>query len=197
MKKRRFLVFVVAAAVAATGLLSATARAGKAKRSKAPIYVVTKKKMKNPKIVGTSTIDRDASGVSYSIRTKGLKVGHAYTVWVVFKQKTDSKDDKMVAFHSTGGVVEHEVANFSGRVGVGRAWDARGDKSTVRFPGEFFDPMKAMVIFRIVDHGKAQTKYLHEQLTMRQGGNCKWKGNKSPGAKPCKTVLGSKPHKAK
>ncbi|MEE9256982.1 MAG: hypothetical protein V3V56_07415, partial [bacterium] len=74
MKKRRFLVFVVAAAVAATGLLSATAHAGKAKRSKAPIYVVTKKKQKNPKIVGTSTIDRDASGVSYSIRTKGLKV---------------------------------------------------------------------------------------------------------------------------
>ena len=198
MKKMRFVVLIAAMSLVFGGLLSAMARAESTKRSAAPIYVDSKPKKKNPRIVGESVVERDESGVSFSIRTEGLKKGNAYTVWIIFKQKTDSKEDKMVAFHATGGVVQSKVAYFSGRAGVGRAWDARGDKATVRFPGEFFDPMKSMVVFAIVNHGKAEPRYLHEQLTTRMGGNCSnRKGNKDPKAKPCATVLRSKPHKAK
>lgn len=197
MKKCRFVVFIAALPLVFAGWFSAPSFAGSLKRSTAPLFVESKAKKKNPKIVGTSTIVRDESGVSFTIQTKGLIPGNAYTIWIIFKQKTDSKEDRMIAVNATGGVAPSaEKAVFAGRVGVGRIWDARGDRSAVRFNGEFFDPMKATVMFAIANHGKADPKKLHEQLTTRFGGNCSnRKGNKDPEAKPCLTVQRSKPHK--
>jgi hypothetical protein len=58
--------------------------------------------------------------------------------------------------------------------------------------------MKATVMFAITNHGKANPKMIHDQLTTRFGGNCSnRKGNKDPKAKPCVTGQRSKPHKVK
>ena len=198
MKKIRFVVFIVAISFVFSGFLSGMAIAEPTKLSKAAIFIATKDKKKKPRIIGESTVVRDAGGVSFTIQTKGLVKGDAYTVWIIFKQKTDSKEDQMIAVNATGGVVQSaKKAVFAGRVGVGRIWDARGDRSAVRFNGEFFDPMKAMVMFAITNHGKANPKTLHNQLTTRFGGICSNQpgGNKNPKAKPCKTVQRSKPHK--
>lgn len=197
LKKASYVVFIAGVSLVFTGLFSSNVIAGSLKRSTAPIYIDSKPKKKNPKIIGQSTVVRDEGGVSFTLQTKGLVPGEAYTVWIIFKQKADSKEDQMIAVNATGGVAQSAKKTvFAGRVGVGRIWDARGDRSTVRFNGEFFDPMKAMVMFAITNHGKASPKMLHDQLTTRFGGNCSnQKGNKDPKARPCKTVQRSKPHK--
>jgi hypothetical protein len=110
-----------------SSFLTSIVQAGPTPRSTAPIYIDSKPKKKNPKIVGKSTVVRDEGGVSFSLETKGLKEGDAYTVWIIFKQNADSKEDKMIAVNATGGVVQSaQKAVFAGRVGVGRIWDAVG-----------------------------------------------------------------------
>ena len=150
-------------------------------------------------VVGQSTLARDDNGLSFTIRTTGLENGHAYTVWWIIKQDTDVEADKMIAVNATGGVVsDGRQVYFAGHIGIGKIKDVRGDRSAVRFGGNFHDPLGATVMFAIVNHGQAIPELIHAQLTTRFGGKCgNAPGSTNPGAKPCKSVQRSLPHKAK
>ena len=200
MVRGSFGVFMMGVLLVASGLFSAKAFAASASRSTAALFDAKKSIKKNRGIVGQSIVKRDDNGISFSIRTSGLKEGHAYTVWMIIMQKPGDKKS-MIAVHATGGVVYNSAKTFfSGRVGVGKIHDARGDRSAVRFNGNFTKPRKAMIMFAVTHHGKAIPEKVHEQITSRFGGNCSNspanKKKRDPSLKPCVTVQRSLPHKA-
>lgn len=126
----------------------------------------------------TASLVRRADGVSFSIRTAGLRPGHAYTIWfvvinnpaacvsspcsgpdILLNPATDSQVT-YAAGHISGG---------SGRGGFAGAF-AAGPIDGWLANGGLWDPMTAEIQFVVNDHGQKLVSYLPEMThTYRAG----------------------------
>jgi hypothetical protein len=144
--KRRILV-----ALALVGLLSAVliSRAGAATQSTSPVATFAGEQ------VGTSTLTRTTSGISFSLSTTGLEAGHAVTVWWMVFNPNGSLSVQYAAGHV---IDEGGAAEFGGYLGVG---DTGGVINNG--PG-LLDATGANVVLVVRDHGPADPAGVSEQI---------------------------------
>ncbi len=144
--KRRILV-----ALALIGLLSVIliGRAGAATQDTSPVATFA------GAVVGTSTLIRTGSGISFSLSTSGLEAGHAVTVWwMVF-----NPDGSVSVQYAAGHVIdEGGVAEFGGHLSVGDT-----DGVINNGPG-LLDAQGANVVLVVRDHGPADPGRVSQQI---------------------------------
>jgi hypothetical protein len=144
--KRRVLV-----ALALVGLLSVIliSRAGAATQTTSPVATFA------GATVGTSTLTRTGSGISFSLQTSGLQAGHAVTVWwMVF-----NPDGSVSVQYAAGHVVDDSgVAEFGGHLSVGDL-----DGVINGGPG-LLDALGADVVLVVRDHGPKDPGRVNQQI---------------------------------
>ena len=144
--KRRILV-----ALALIGLLSVVlvSRAGAATQTTSPVATFA------GEAVGTSTLTRTGSGISFSLQTTGLEAGHAVTIWwMVF-----NPDGPLSVQYAAGHVIdEGGAAQFGGHLGVGDT-----DGVINGGPG-LLDAQAADVVLVVRDHGPADPGRVNQQI---------------------------------
>jgi hypothetical protein len=144
--KRRILL-----AVALVGLLSAIplSRAGAASPTTSPVTTFA------GAVVGTSTLVRSDSGISFSLQTSGLPAGHAVTIWwMVF-----NPDGSVSVQYAAGHVIdEGGAAGFGGSL-------QEGDTSGVINDGPgLLDAGGANIVLVVRDHGLARPDIVEQQI---------------------------------
>jgi hypothetical protein len=144
--KRRILV-----ALALVGLLSVVliSRAGAATQTTSPVTTFAGAP------VGTSTLTRTDSGISFSLSTSGLQAGHAVTIWwMVFNH-----DGPLSVQYAAGHVIdEGGAAEFGGYL-------QEGDTEGVINGGPgLLDAQGANVVLVVRDHGPADPNRVDEQI---------------------------------
>jgi hypothetical protein len=150
--KRRLLVgFLV------LGLLSAIplSRAGAATPAIRSTSNVTL--MSDPNtVVGTSTLTRTASGISFTLQTSGLEPGHAVTIWWM----VINPDGGVAVLYGAGHVIDESgTAEFGGYLQVGdRDGYAMGDDTSLE------DALQATVVLVVRDHGPAKPGIVEQQI---------------------------------
>jgi hypothetical protein len=149
--KRRILV-----ALALVGLLSVVvvSRAGAATQTTSPVSTSPVTTFAGA-VVGTSTLTRTSSGISFSLSTTGLEAGHAVTVWwMVF-----NPDGSLSVQYAAGHVVdEGGAAEFGGYL-------QEGDTDGVINGGPgLLDALGANVVLVVRDHGPADPARVDEQI---------------------------------
>jgi Cu/Zn superoxide dismutase len=146
--KRRFLVAFVA-----LGLLLAIplSRAGAATQT---THDVTR--IGGNTAVGTSTLTRTGSGVSFSLATTGLEPGHAVTIWWM----AANPDGGMAVLYAAGHVIDQGgTAEFGGYLQVGDDTGYQmGDDRTLE------DALGATVYLVVRDHGPAKPGTVDDQI---------------------------------
>jgi hypothetical protein len=144
--KRRILV-----ALALIGLLSVVlvSRAGAATQTTSPVTTFA------GAVVGTSTLTRTGSGISFSLSTTGLEAGHAVTIWwMVF-----NPDGSVSVQYAAGHVIdEGGTAEFGGHLKVGDTDGVINDG-----PG-LLDALAANVVLVVRDHGPADPGRVNQQI---------------------------------
>jgi hypothetical protein len=144
--KRRLLV-----ALALVGLLSVVviSRAGAATQTTSPVATFA------GGVVGTSTLTRTGSGISFSLQTTGLQAGHAVTVWwMVF-----NPNGPLSVQYAAGHVIdEGGAAEFGSHLSVGDT-----DGVINGGPG-LLDALAADVVLVVRDHGPKDPGRVNEQL---------------------------------
>jgi hypothetical protein len=148
--KRRILV-----ALALVGLLSVVvvSRAGAAPTtspvSTSPVTTFA------GAVVGTSTLTRTSSGISFSLSTSGLQAGHAVTVWWMVFNPNGSVSVQYAAGHV---IDEGGAAQFGGYL-------QEGDTEGVINGGPgLLDALGANVVLVVRDHGPADPARVDEQI---------------------------------
>jgi hypothetical protein len=144
--KRRILV-----ALALVGLLSVVvvSRAGAATQTTSPVATFAGAP------VGTSTLTRTGSGVSFSLQTTGLQAGHAVTVWWMVLNPNGSLSVQYAAGHV---IDEGGAAEFGGYLQVGDTDGVINDG-----PG-LLDATGANVVLVVRDHGPADPGRVNQQV---------------------------------
>jgi hypothetical protein len=144
--KRRILVALVL-----VGLLSVVvvSRAGAATKTTSPVTTFA------GAVVGTSTLTRTDSGISFSLSTTGLQAGHAVTIWwMVF-----NPDSPVSVQYAAGHVIDQGgAAQFGGHLQVGDT-----DGVINGGPG-LLDALAANVVLVVRDHGPADPPRVDEQI---------------------------------
>ena len=144
--KRRILV-----ALALIGLFSVVliSRAGAATQTTSPVTTFA------GEVVGTSTLTRTGSGISFSLSTTGLEAGHAVTIWwMVF-----NPDGSVSVQYAAGHVIdEGGAAEFGGHLKVGDI-----DGVINGGPG-LLDALEANVVLVVRDHGPADPGRVNQQI---------------------------------
>jgi hypothetical protein len=147
--KRRLLV-----ALALVGLLSAIplAQAGAATQSTSNITLISDPSV----VVGTSTLTRTDSGISFSLQTSGLAPGHAVTVWWMVV----NPDGGVAVLYAAGHVIDDSgTAEFGGYLQVGDSDGyAMGTDTTLE------DALEATVYLVVRDHGPADPRTVTAQI---------------------------------
>jgi hypothetical protein len=144
--KRRILV-----ALALVGLLSVVvvSRAGAATQTTSPVTTFA------GATVGTSTLTRTASGISFSLSTSGLQAGHAVTVWWMVFNPNGSVSVQYGAGHV---VEEGGAAEYGGYL-------QEGDTEGVINGGPgLLDALAANVVLVVRDHGPADPRRVNQQI---------------------------------
>jgi hypothetical protein len=144
--KRRILV-----ALALVGLLSVVlvSRAGAATKTTSPVTTFA------GVVVGTSTLTRTASGISFSLSTTGLEAGHAVTIWWMVFNPNGSVSVQYAAGHV---IDEGGAAEFGGYLQVGDT-----DGVINNGPG-LLDALAANVVLVVRDHGLADPDTVDQQI---------------------------------
>jgi len=141
----------LAIAIALIGLLSIViiSRAGAATQTTSPVTTFA------GTVVGTSTLTRTGSGVSFSLQTAGLQAGHAVTIWwMVF-----NPDGPLSVQYAAGHVIdEGGAAEFGGHLSVGDT-----DGVINNGPG-LLDALGANVVLVVRDHGPKDPGSVEEQI---------------------------------
>jgi hypothetical protein len=143
--KRRILV-----ALALIGLLSVilVSRAGAATQTTSPVTTFAGAP------VGTSTLTRTDSGISFSLSTSGLQAGNAVTIWwMVF-----NPDGPLSVQYAAGHVIDEGGAEFGGYLKVG---DTAG---VINGGPGLLDAQGADVVLVVRDHGPADPGRVDEQV---------------------------------
>ena len=147
--KRRLLV-----ALALAGLLSAIplAHAGAATLTTSDVTLIADPSV----VVGTSTLTRTDSGISFTLQTSGLEPGHAVTVWWMVV----NPDGGMAVLYAAGHVIgQAGTATFSGYLPVGDSTGyVKGDDTTLE------DALQATVYLVVRDHGPADPRTVYKQI---------------------------------
>jgi hypothetical protein len=148
--KRRLLVVV---ALALVGLLSAIplSRAGAATQTASDVTQIS-----DGAKVGTSTLTRTNSSISFSLETRGLEPGHAVTVWWM----AANPDGGVAVLYAAGHVIDDAgTAEFGGSLMVGDSdgWVMGSDKSLE-------DALHAAVTLVVRDHGPADPATVTQQI---------------------------------
>ena len=144
--KRRILV-----ALALVGLLSVVliSRAGAATQTTSPVTIFA------GATVGSSTLTRTDSGVSFSLQTTGLQAGNAVTIWWMLFNPDGSVSVQYAAGHV---IDEGGAAEFGGDLQVG---DTKG---VVNGGPGLLDAQGANVVLVVRDHGPADPGRVDEQI---------------------------------
>jgi hypothetical protein len=148
--KRRLLVVV---ALGLVGLLSAIplGRAGAASQTTSD---VTQKS--DGATVGSSTLTRTSSGISFTLQTSRLAPGHAVTVWWM----AANPDGGVAVLYAAGHVIDDSgSAEFGGRLGVGD-----GDGWVMGSDHSLEDALHATVTLVVRDHGPADPATVSQQI---------------------------------
>jgi hypothetical protein len=150
--KRRLLVGVLL-----LGLLSAIpfSRAGAATPAIRPTSNVTLVSDPNT-VVGTSTLTRTASGISFTLQTSGLEPGHAVTIWWMVV----NPDGEVAVLYGAGHVIDESgTAEFGGYLQVGDSDGyAMGDDTSLE------NALQATVFLVVRDHGPAKPGMVEQQI---------------------------------
>ena len=144
--KRRILV-----ALALIGLLSVVlvSRAGAATQTTSPVATFA------GATVGTSTLTRTGSGISFSLSTTGLQAGHAVTIWWMLFNPNGSVSVQYAAGHV---IDEGGAAEFGGAL-------QEGDLEGVINGGPgLLDAAGANVVLVVRDHGPARPDIVEQQI---------------------------------
>jgi hypothetical protein len=143
--KRRLVV-----ALALVGLLSAVliSQAGAATQTTNPVTTIA-----DGSGVGSSTLTRTASRISFSLQTSGLPAGHAVTVWWMVA----NPDESVSVLYAAGHVIDSSgTAEFGDTKGV------------VSLPGlstdGLLDAAAADVYLVVRDHGPAKRGIVNQQI---------------------------------
>jgi hypothetical protein len=147
--KRRLLV-----ALALVGLLSAIplTQAGATTQTTSNITLISDPSV----VVGTSTLTRTDSGISFSLQTSGLEPGHAVTVWWMVV----NPDGGVAVLYAAGHVIDDSgTAEFGGYLQVGDSDGyAMGTDTTLE------DALEATVYLVVRDHGPADPRTVSKQI---------------------------------
>jgi hypothetical protein len=152
--KRRILV-----ALALVGLLSLVliSRAGAAPTTSP---VSTSPVTSSAGAVGTSTLVRTDSGISFSLQTTGLPTGHAVTVWWMVVNPDAAAPSVLYA---AGHVIDD-----SGAAGFGGSLQEGDTDGVVELPGlsleGLLDATGATVVLVVRDHGPARPDIVQQQI---------------------------------
>jgi hypothetical protein len=144
--KRRILV-----ALALVGLLSVVlvSRAGAATQTTSPVTTFA------GTVVGTSTLTRTGSGISFSLQTTGLQASHAVTIWWMVFNPNGSVSVQYAAGHV---IDEGGAAEFGGYL-------QEGDTDGVINEGPgLLDATAANVVLVVRDHGPAKPDIIEQQI---------------------------------
>jgi hypothetical protein len=148
--KRRLLV-----ALALVGLLSAIplTHAGAATQTTSDVTLIS-----DPSAppLGTSTLTRTDSGISFSLQTSGLEPGHAVTVWWMVV----NPDGGVAVLYAAGHIIDDSgTAEFGGYLQVGDSNGyVMGTDTTLE------DALQATVYLIVRDHGPADPRTVSKQI---------------------------------
>ena len=147
--KRRILV-----ALALVGLLSVVvvSRAGAATQTTSDVTLIADPSV----VVGTSTLNRTESGISFSLSTSGLEPGHAVTIWWMVV----NPDRGVAVLYAAGHVIDADgTAEFGGSLKVGDSKGyVMGDDRSLE------DALGATVFLVVRDHGPAKPGTVDDQI---------------------------------
>jgi hypothetical protein len=126
----------------AVGLLTAIplSRAGAATQTTSDVTLTSDPSV----VVGTSTLTRTESGISFTLETTGLEPGHAITIWWM----VTNPDGGVAVLYATGRVIGKNGGQFAGYLEVGDSTGyVMGDDTTLE------DALEATVTLVVRDHG--------------------------------------------
>jgi hypothetical protein len=148
--KRRLLI-----TLAIVGLLAAIplSRAGAATQTTSNVTLISDPSV----VVGTSTLTRTESGISFSLETSGLEPGHAVTIWWMVV----NPDGGVAVLYAAGHVINEDgTAEFGGYLQVG---DSDGALS-MGTDTSLEDALNATVYLVVRDHGPAKPGLVNQQI---------------------------------
>jgi len=140
--------------MALIGLLSAIplTHAGAATQTTSNITLISDPSV----VVGTSTLTRTDSGISFTLQTSGLEPGHAVTVWWMVV----NPDGGVAVLYAAGQVIDDSgTAEFGGYLQVG---DSKGYVMGTDTTLE--DALEATVYLVVRDHGPADPRTVSKQI---------------------------------
>ena len=140
--------------IALVGLLSALAStsASAATRTTSDVTLIADPSV----IVGTSSLSRTDSGISFTLETSGLQAGHAVTVWWMVVNPVGGVAVLYAAGHVIG---DDGTTSFAGYLAVGDSTDyVMGDDTSLE------DAPQATVYLVVRDHGPANPKTVNAQI---------------------------------
>jgi hypothetical protein len=105
--------------------------------------------------MGTSTLVRTGSGISFSLQTSGLQVGHAVTIWWMVFNPNDSLSVQYAAGH---------VIDDSGMAEFGGALQEGDTDGVINGGPGLLDAQKANVVLVVRDHGPADPGRVNQQI---------------------------------
>jgi hypothetical protein len=141
--------------LAIVGLLAAIplSRAGAAAQTTSNVTL-----MSDPSVVvGTSTLTRTESGISFSLETSGLEPGHAVTIWWMV---VNPADGGVAVLYAAGHVIDQDgTAEFGGYLQVGDS-----DGYAMGTDNSLEDALNATVYLVVRDHGPAKPGLVNQQI---------------------------------
>ncbi len=101
---------------------------------------------------GTASIVRTRNGISVTVNATGLNPGNAYSMWYIVIENGDE-----IVVHAAGSVVGGSGnASFASHLSTGPIGAVNGTTILVNDGDKSFDdPLGALVILHVVDHGSA------------------------------------------
>lgn len=140
--------------IALVGLLSALAitSASAGTRTASDVTLIADPSV----VVGTSTLTRTESGISFTLETSGLQSGHAVTVWWMVV----NPDGGVAVLYAAGHVIGHDdTTSFAGYLAVGDSTGyVMGDDTSLE------DALQATVYLVVRDHGPVNPKMVNAQI---------------------------------
>jgi hypothetical protein len=156
--KRRLLITFILIGLLAAIPLSRAGAAGAATQSTRDVTLILDPPPDPPIVVGTSTLTRTDSSLSFSLSTTGLEPGHAVTIWWMVV----NPDGGVAVLYAAGHVIDADgTAEFGGSLQVGdsKGWEMGDDES------KSLEDARAATVYLVVrDHGPAKPGIVDEQI---------------------------------
>jgi hypothetical protein len=154
--KRRLLITFILIGLLAAIPLSRAGATGAATQSTRDVTLILDPPPERPIVVGTSTLTRTDSSLSFSLSTTGLEPGHAVTIWWMVA----NPDGGVAVLYGAGHVIDADgTAEFGGslKVGDSNGYEMGDDRSLE-------DARGATVFLVVRDHGPAKPGIVEEQI---------------------------------